>query len=591
MTVKLRVATRDGVATAGRDSSDIDTTSTDTSEMDTSELDRKLEELFERKAVTALVRVEDGGNRVYSLNGEDEREGGDEAPHEYHQVEILGNTKSGKTFLVQDSEGNKEVLKQLNYRSPPGENPEDQIKSLELFDREVNVLSRLHHPQIAKVKNSFTTDNHGEVSYYFTQEYFPGPNLEQLAEQGKLRPRKAAEMMLSLLDPVDYCHEKEIIHRDIKPANIIWDGKGVKLVDFGVVVEGKVDTKGGSTIAGTPGYMAPEQWWGKASEQSDIYGIGTTFLHMVTGKDPDSLYDNNAAGFDDKFTIHYEEYVKELDEKLQEIFGKCLAFEEQDRYESISLLRKDLEEYLEDGEQKGGKTKDEYGEESTDDNNIEDEPDEETELPPEEQKKVKKRAHLRQIGKNLMLLGGAAVLMAGGYEFFSRVHSVGYSGTTILLDEYGNMTAENPDYGFHLHDSSIEEYFDYSTYLSYETEAKIRIPGKNGTILEYTISFDFSAKNDDPISSHFKYSTPDEAGRVGQERIKHELEGSFERYVAEVTKNNDKRLLLQKGGKHGYDRGSVANEFKQLFNADYQHEGLLEFSSVAFKSEGVRIIK
>ncbi len=133
-----------------------------------------------------------------------------------------------------------------------------------------------------------------------------------------------------------YAHSRGIIHRDIKPANVIFNGEA-KLADFGVVMEGKMSTNGGSTIAGTPGYMAPEQWLGQASERSDIYGIGTTLLYLLTGKNPETMQNHATVRFEDRFRLHYEEQVKHCEGGLQDILARKLILYDLDLGESLHL--------------------------------------------------------------------------------------------------------------------------------------------------------------------------------------------------------------------------------------------------------------
>ncbi len=136
----------------------------------------------------AVVRFE-AGVRQYILGADTLR-----------QIAVLGNTRSGHTFLVEDQLGGKEVLKLLSYRLPAGVAVQEHIKSIQLFERESSVLSKLDHGQIAKMRRRFVTEHEGELAFYFTQEYFAGQTLEQMVkEKGLLAPREAVKMILSLL--------------------------------------------------------------------------------------------------------------------------------------------------------------------------------------------------------------------------------------------------------------------------------------------------------------------------------------------------------------------------------------------------------
>lgn len=283
----------------------------------------------------ASVRVVEG-KRIYALDGQ-----------EYREREPLGNTRNSHTFVVESPEG-VEVLKVLNYRRFPGQSVDEKRKAIELFEREMDVLARLDHPQIPKIKNYFTTNLAGETAFYFTQEYFSGSTVEKLiAEQGKLALEQALQITRSLLEPLDYCHQRNIYHRDIKPANIIWDGNQTKLVDFGAVMEGKVSTIGGSTMIGTLGYAAPEQLWGKASAASDIYSLGATLLHMLTGLHPETMHDHQANDFNERFRLQFSTHIQSLEAWTQNILVRCLDVDERKRYQAVPELRNALEQRLE----------------------------------------------------------------------------------------------------------------------------------------------------------------------------------------------------------------------------------------------------
>lgn len=302
--------------------------------VDTQVLDDELQRLFSRMSGTLTLRED--RTRVFHIDSVD-----------YVQEQVLGNTRTSSTYLVHDGDNRQHVIKQLKEKVPFGFDSSKRDESLEKFQREARVLGQLKHPQIPKLEKCFVAEPGGETNFYMVMEYCEGATLESLL--GKpMEPKQAIDIMFSLTDPVAYCHSQKpaVKHRDIKPANVIWYGTQAKLVDFGIVLDEEAGARGRDTISGTPGYMAPEQWWGKADERSDIYGMGTTLLHMLTGVAPSQMMDETSSDPARKFHVDYTMKVGHLEEKLREILGKCLAFEPEKRYGSVAELRSALWEYL-----------------------------------------------------------------------------------------------------------------------------------------------------------------------------------------------------------------------------------------------------
>jgi len=167
-------------------------------------------------------------------------------------------------------------------------------KVLELFDREARVLSNLNHPQIPNYLAQFKLDTDDDRRFYLIQEIAPGQSLETLVKRGwQPTETEVKRLLFNVLEILDYLHSLHppVIHRDIKPQNIMRDDDGsVYLVDFGAVqdVYRNTLTRGG-TFVGTLGYMAHEQFRGEVCAASDLYGLGTTALFVLSGKPPDSF--------------------------------------------------------------------------------------------------------------------------------------------------------------------------------------------------------------------------------------------------------------------------------------------------------------
>lgn len=167
-------------------------------------------------------------------------------------------------------------------------------KKLELFERESQILSGLNHPAIPQYIDYFQVETDNDNSFYLIQQLAPGKSLAELIESGwNPKESEVKDIAIQILDILIYLQSfsPSIIHRDIKPENIILDKNGkVFLVDFGAVADTYHNTvTGGSTVVGTFGYMAPEQFRGKAFPSTDLYGLGTTLLYLLTKKHPSDL--------------------------------------------------------------------------------------------------------------------------------------------------------------------------------------------------------------------------------------------------------------------------------------------------------------
>lgn len=207
----------------------------------------------------------------------------------YQIGDILGQGGIGITYQAVDLKNERQVaIKKLSLQQI------SDWKVLELFEREARILSQLNHSGIPQYLDYFQVDTPDDRKFYLVQELAAGESLATLVEKGwharETEVKLIAEQVLSILS---YLQEFKppVIHRDIKPQNIIMrsDGK-VFLVDFGAVQDTYRQTAiASSTIIGTYGYMAPEQFWGQAYPATDLYGLATTILFLLTHQSPSNL--------------------------------------------------------------------------------------------------------------------------------------------------------------------------------------------------------------------------------------------------------------------------------------------------------------
>lgn len=167
-------------------------------------------------------------------------------------------------------------------------------KEIELFQREAEVLAKLDHPAIPNYIDYFDLETEKDKVFYIVQQQAPGKSLAQLAENGwHTTEKEVKHIAQQILEILIYLHSLNppVIHRDIKPHNLIRSNEGkIYLVDFGGVQNTYYDTlMQGSTVVGTYGYMAPEEFRGKALPATDLYSLGATLLYLLTRRSPAEL--------------------------------------------------------------------------------------------------------------------------------------------------------------------------------------------------------------------------------------------------------------------------------------------------------------
>jgi serine/threonine-protein kinase len=223
---------------------------------------------------------------------------------------------------------------------------------LERFMREARIAVTLNHQNIVRGLDYGESDGY----HYFVMEYVKGDSLYHvLGREGTLTEKRALRITLQVVHALEHAAKYDLVHRDIKPENILLtDDDSVKLCDLGLAKPSLVETakasKDGTTI-GTPTYMSPEQIRGKdeADFRSDIYSLGATLYHMITGRPP---FVGESA--DIVVRKHLRDAVtdpRELNVTVSAstaaIVHKMLAKKPSDRYGSLGSLREDLEAVLE----------------------------------------------------------------------------------------------------------------------------------------------------------------------------------------------------------------------------------------------------
>jgi hypothetical protein len=205
----------------------------------------------------------------------------------YRLVRALGSGAFATTWLaVRVEDGLEVAIKEIHVRG--------DAKSRQLIAREASVLRQLRHRDIPRYIEDFRVGSGKSQSHCLVQQYVAGPTLAMVIAERKPTTDEAIGVLEGLLPVLEYLHglSPPVIHRDLKPGNVIVRPEGgYSLVDFGSVRDVCNGSLGGSTITGTFGYMAPEQFQGDATPATDLYALGMIALAMITRKDPASLVD------------------------------------------------------------------------------------------------------------------------------------------------------------------------------------------------------------------------------------------------------------------------------------------------------------
>jgi len=263
----------------------------------------------------------------------------------------LGKGGMGSVFLARDTHVNGKlvVIKEMaNVYATEEERHEAEAE----FRAEMTTLAALSHPNIPAITDFFTESNR----HFAVQEYVPGQDLQKAIEAVQVPhgppvglPEKtvlsAASQTLAVLDYLA-AQDPQVIHRDIKPANILVDANNrVKVVDFGIASHkfkpGTTRAVGAqlSTALGTPGYAPKEQFTGQETTRSDLYALGATMHHLLTGRDPTKIQ-----------PLWQYPPARTLNPKVSEattaIVARAVQNDEKKRYQSAALMKKDVDRVL-----------------------------------------------------------------------------------------------------------------------------------------------------------------------------------------------------------------------------------------------------
>lgn len=267
----------------------------------------------------------------------------------YQVMQLISNTSGcARTYLALDRERGeaKCAIKHLVPLPEVKGNPELYQKAIALFEQEAQRLTNLDtHPQIPSLWDFFQEAN----QRYLVQEFIPGQNLAQYLQQnGPFTESQIRNLLQGLLPVLQFIHNRQIIHRDIKPANLMLrqglelTPEGFVLIDFGISKQlaQTAIAQTGTVGIGTQGYAPLEQMLtGKTYPASDLYSLGVTCLCLLTGVEPDRLYDPSQGRWLWRET---QLQGKPISENLGGILDKLTQVALGDRYQEAQAALNDL---------------------------------------------------------------------------------------------------------------------------------------------------------------------------------------------------------------------------------------------------------
>ncbi|HTK38562.1 MAG TPA: protein kinase, partial [Pyrinomonadaceae bacterium] len=265
----------------------------------------------------------------------------------YEIVRKIGGGGMGAVYLASDNNlgGVLRAVKEM-VQSYIEESQQD--KAINDFKRESMILSTLDHPSIPTIFDYFFDEK--ESRFYLVMKYISGGDLSarlRAAPEGRVDEKSVTEWAIQIADVLDYLHNQPstIVYRDLKPSNIMIDGNTnrVMLIDFGIArAIGQIEEKG-VTAVGTMGYAPPELFSGNVEPRSDIYSLGSTMFHLLTGADPQS---NPLLIFDFQKNPRPRQINPQLSDQIEQILMRSVEYSAGSRFSTAAEMKQALDEHL-----------------------------------------------------------------------------------------------------------------------------------------------------------------------------------------------------------------------------------------------------
>ena len=265
----------------------------------------------------------------------------------YEIIRKIGGGGMGAVYLASDNNLGG-VLRAVKEMVQAHIEEDQQEKSINDFKRESMILSSLDHPAIPTIFDYFYDEAEGR--FYLVMKYISGGDLAarlRAAPEGKIDELSVTEWSLQIIDVLNYLHNQPstIVYRDLKPSNIMIDGNSgrVMLIDFGIARSISQKEEKGVTAVGTMGYAPPELFSGNVEPRSDIYSLGSTMFHLLTGADPQS---NPLLIFDFQKNPRPRQINPRLTDQIERILMKSVEYNADQRFASAAEMRNVLEQHL-----------------------------------------------------------------------------------------------------------------------------------------------------------------------------------------------------------------------------------------------------
>ncbi len=233
---------------------------------------------------------------------------------DYKFLEPLAEGGMGTVFLAEDRRNNGRcVIKQL--RTMENATAEEIQEAERLFDREASLLKTLDHPGIVSFMDSYRTHEDGRSRFFLVMSYVQGHNLETILQNhGKFSLDDTTKVGIQICEVLEHLHglAEPIIYRDLKPSNLMLTPEGqVIFIDFGIA-RVLMSDKNAATRVVTAGYSPPEQYFGRPEFRSDLYALGATLYHLVTGVRPRPLITSVPSQQIPDILPSFDELIREM---------------------------------------------------------------------------------------------------------------------------------------------------------------------------------------------------------------------------------------------------------------------------------------
>lgn len=257
----------------------------------------------------------------------------------YEILTMIGQGGMSRVYLARDKRLNKQWAVKEIQKKARDKNNEIVVQSA---IAEANMIKQLDHPSIVRIVDII--DNPDVI--YIIEDYIEGETLNTVLEQNGAQPQELViEWAMQICQALEYLHTRKpaIIYRDMKPSNVMLKPDGnIKIIDFGIAREYKEQSLADTVSLGTKGYAAPEQFGGKGQTdaRTDIYCLGVTLYHLVTGHSP----------CDPPYEIYpIRHWNPQLDPGLEAVIEKATQLNPGDRYQSCAEFLYALQHYQENG--------------------------------------------------------------------------------------------------------------------------------------------------------------------------------------------------------------------------------------------------